>query len=122
MQTRKRKLQKFSAEFVVSVLCVIGRLGLSFKPTKKAIYKSFRRLTHSNNDDDFKDDLFKNEMRKTLAQTLLINMQKTVNINKKIPDLKLYLLSQTRMEASVTSLHTIHRPGRPLVVNFGSCT
>ena len=80
------------------------------------------KVSYASSDDDFKDTLFRKKMRKSLVKHITIDIQKTVSLKKSIPDLPVLRLSVSKLEVTNTTLKSLQKPGRPLVINFGSCS
>ena len=116
------KMKKISINIGVNIICGIGKFGLLFPFTRKKIYKQMRRTSYANTDDDFKETLFKKKMKKTLKYQFVMDFGKTVSVKKNIPDLPVFKLSTTELDATDMTLREIQRPGVPLVINFGSCS
>ena len=122
METLKEKVQKYSVTAGVAVICGVGKIGLLLPYTRKQIYRKMLKVSYASSDDDFKDTLFRKKMRKSLVKHITIDTQKTVSLKKSIPDLPVLRLSVSKLEVTNTTLKSLQKPGRPLVINFGSCS
>ena len=122
METFKEKVQKYSVTAGVAVICGVGKIGLLLPYSRKKIYRKMLKVSYASTDDDFKDTLFRKKMRKSLVKHITIDIQKTVSLKKRIPDLPVLRLSVSKLEVTNTTLKSLGKPGRPLVINFGSCS
>ena len=124
MSTVKEKVAKPVVAGGLSIAFCIGKVGLKIPFTRKKILKKFMYLSKANEEEDFKDTLFKRDMYKSLLKQTVIDVTKTVKLNRTIPNLSLIKLTvpKTNIENEVVKMFDMQRKGVPLVLNFGSCS
>ena len=124
MSVVKENIVTALAQVGVGVVFCVGKIGLKIPFTRKKIYKVMLQLSKANEVEDFKDTMFKKEMYKNVVRQMVIDMTKTVKLNKRIPNFSLIKMTneKTNKENDIVTMFNMQRKGVPLVLNFGSCS
>ena len=81
------------------------------------IRRQFKALSTLQNDEEFEDSLLSWTMLTTIVKHLSVDDFKIARLGKKAPNTTTYTL-----DGKKSALLDFSKPGRPFVVNFGSCS
>ena len=101
----------------ISVFFALCKIVFFIPPMKKYAMARLREIGSLENDSDFEDSLFGWEMLKTVTRQVVLDGLKEAKIGKEAPNPEvLDLFGNNRKLLSEA------KQGRPVVLNFGSCS
>lgn len=120
MRKVKDRVVTPSVNVGVKILFGMFKLGMKLPFARRKILNHMQKIS-TLQEDDFKDGMFSDEMRKIVVKQIIIDMSKVAKLNKPIQDYTFYKKDVDNKLIDV-SLHKIQRKNRPLILNFGSCS
>lgn len=96
---------------------VCSKISILIPAYKKLISEKFKDISALNDESEFEDKLFGWKMFKSCLKLISTDHMKTARIAEKAPNPRVIDFSETEHK-----LLDFAKPGRPLVLNFGSCS
>ena len=106
----------------VGVVFCIGKIGLLIPCTRNKINQIMLQLSMANTVEDFNDFLFRKKMYQILVKQIVMDIVKTVKLNKPIQNYSLLKFVEKPKENEEVLMVSVQRKGVPLILNFGSCS
>ena len=104
----------------ISMFFALSKIVFLIPPIKKYAMASFREISSMENNSDFEDSLFGWGMLKTVTKQVILDSLKEAKMGEEAPNPEVLDLFGNKKkllgEASEAS------QGRPVVLNFGSCS
>ena len=124
MNSTKERFAKPIVKLGAGLVFCIGKVCLKIPFTRNKIFSVMMRLSKANTLDDFKDTLFSKQMYNTIVKQTIMDIGKTIKINREIPNYSLIKFVDPTLSREYEEINMLNmqRENVPLVLNFGSCS
>lgn len=101
----------------ISIFFALCKIVFFIPQMKKYAKASFKEISYLENDSDFEDSLFGWEMLKTIMKQVILDSLKEAQIGREAPNPEVFDLFGDKRKLLGEA-----NQGRPVVLNFGSCS